>query len=150
MLIYQDPQSDTGSRTQKPNRRAPLLAVKLNGGGSKMKRLGLLVFSFAAVGLVSGLRCYKCTDVSQKCSTVQTCSYEDACLFFSEGGRNIRQCIRYTDCNIVRIKQMFALSSTFKYQCCTTNLCNSNLATSLSKPLLGLLALPALFWHCVL
>ncbi|MBN3320717.1 CD59 protein, partial [Atractosteus spatula] len=100
----------------------------------------------------SALRCYKCTDYSGRCTYVQDCTYEDACLTLKErAGKTIRQCIRYTDCDNARLGQMFPQVSTgFSYRCCSSNLCNSSTAAAVSKPLLGLLASLVVFWWCVL
>ncbi|MBN3303718.1 CD59 protein, partial [Amia calva] len=98
----------------------------------------------------SALKCYKCSDYSGRCSYTQDCTYEDACLTLSErGGKTIRQCIRYNDCENTKLNQMFPAVSGFTYKCCTKNLCNSGPATAMSKPLLGLLGSLVVFWWCV-
>uniref|UniRef100_A0A3Q1BZP7 Potassium inwardly rectifying channel subfamily J member 11, like n=1 Tax=Amphiprion ocellaris TaxID=80972 RepID=A0A3Q1BZP7_AMPOC len=74
----------------------------------------------------SGLRCYKCADYTGRCQNVQECTFEDSCISLSErGGKTIRQCIRYTDCDNSRLTQMFPAISGFTYRCCSSNLCNS-------------------------
>nr|XP_057931472.1 CD59 glycoprotein [Doryrhamphus excisus] len=81
------------------------------------------------------LRCYKCADYTGRCHNVQECTYEDACLSLSErGGKTIRQCIRYTDCDNSRLSQMFPAMSEFTYRCCTSNLCNSGNVVTVATP----------------
>ncbi|XP_018618772.1 CD59 glycoprotein-like [Scleropages formosus] len=110
-----------------------------------------LVFCLATFSLASALRCYKCSDYTGRCSNIQECSYEDACLRLHErGGKTIRQCIRYTDCDNVRLSQMFPAVTSFTYRCCSSNLCNSSTAVMISKPLLGSLASLLIFWWCLL
>ncbi|GAA6093724.1 CD59 glycoprotein [Tachysurus ichikawai] len=77
--------------------------------------------------LGASLRCYKCSDYyGGRCGKIQECTYEDSCLSLHEkGGKTIRQCIRYTDCDNSRLTQMFPAVSGFTYRCCNTNLCNS-------------------------
>ncbi|KAI5100306.1 CD59 glycoprotein isoform X1, partial [Silurus meridionalis] len=77
--------------------------------------------------LSAPLRCYKCSDYyGGWCENVQECTYEDSCLYLHEkGGKTIRQCIRYTDCDNSRLSQMFPAVSGFQYRCCTSSLCNS-------------------------
>ncbi|XP_072529887.1 CD59 glycoprotein isoform X1 [Salminus brasiliensis] len=102
---------------------------------------------FSSVG--SSLQCYKCSDYyGGWCEKVQDCSYEDSCLTLHEkGGKTIRQCIRYTDCDNSRLSQMFPAVSGFTYRCCNSNLCNS--AHSVGIPLLPLLiSLLGLCWSC--
>ncbi|KAK7893136.1 hypothetical protein WMY93_022288 [Mugilogobius chulae] len=80
-----------------------------------------------------GLRCYKCSDYTGRCQNVQECTYEDSCISISErGGKTIRQCLRYTDCDNSRLQQMFPSISGFTYRCCSSNMCNSRAATSAS------------------
>uniref|UniRef100_A0A8C7Z3Q0 MAC-inhibitory protein n=1 Tax=Oryzias sinensis TaxID=183150 RepID=A0A8C7Z3Q0_9TELE len=88
----------------------------------------------------SGLRCYKCSDYTGRCENVQECTFEDSCISLSEsGGKTIRQCIRYTDCDISRLKQMFPAISSFSYRCCNSNLCNSGGAVTMATPALALM-----------
>ncbi|XP_061697161.1 CD59 glycoprotein [Syngnathoides biaculeatus] len=85
------------------------------------------------------LRCYKCSDYTGRCDDVRECTYEDACLTLSvQGGKTVRQCIRYTDCDNSRLSQMFPSMSSFSYRCCNNNLCNSSGAAGVatSGPLL--------------
>ncbi|MFT7806935.1 CD59 glycoprotein-like [Arapaima gigas] len=108
-----------------------------------------LTVNWEALG--SALRCYKCTDYTGRCSNIQECSFEDACLRLHErGGKTIRQCIRYTDCDNARLSQMFPAVSSFTYRCCSSNLCNSSTAVMMSKPLLGSLASLLILWWCLL
>ncbi|XP_029952155.1 CD59 glycoprotein [Salarias fasciatus] len=91
--------------------------------------------------LASGLRCYKCSDYTGRCQNVQECTYEDSCISLSErGGKTIRQCIRYTDCDNSRLSQMFPAVSGFTYRCCSSNLCNSGTAAVAAAPALAVAA----------
>ncbi|XP_054476621.1 CD59 glycoprotein [Anoplopoma fimbria] len=106
-----------------------------------MKRcLGLfLLLCCGMIHLGSGLRCYKCSDYTGRCQNVQECTYEDSCISLSErGGKTIRQCIRYTDCDNSRLSQMFPAVSGFTYRCCSSNLCNTAAAVAAAPPLLAL------------
>ncbi|XP_068595769.1 CD59 glycoprotein [Brachionichthys hirsutus] len=109
--------------------------------------LAFLVCS-GTLHLGSGLRCYKCSDYTGRCQNVQECTYEDSCISLSErGGKTIRQCIRYTDCDNSRLSQMFPAVSGFNYRCCSSNLCNSGNAASAAMPVLGLVGtLLGLWW----
>ncbi|XP_024911783.1 CD59 glycoprotein-like [Cynoglossus semilaevis] len=99
--------------------------------------------------LGSGLRCYKCSDYTGRCQNVQECTYEDSCMSLSErGGKTIRQCIRYTDCDNSRLSQMFPAISAFTYRCCSSNLCNSSSAAQMSTPVLALLGSLMSVWWC--
>ncbi|XP_077374047.1 uncharacterized protein LOC144016592 isoform X1 [Festucalex cinctus] len=52
-----------------------------------------------------------------------------------QGGKTLRQCIRYTDCDNSRLSQMFpAAMSSFSYRCCNNNLCNSSGAVGVAPP----------------
>ncbi|XP_062859414.1 CD59 glycoprotein isoform X2 [Trichomycterus rosablanca] len=108
-----------------------------------------LVICTVTVSVGSSLQCYKCSDYyGGWCSKVQDCSYEDSCLSLQEkGGKTIRQCIRYTDCDNSRLSQMFPALSGFTYRCCNTNLCNSGhrVDTAVFTLLISLLAL---LWSC--
>uniref|UniRef100_A0A7N8YPH0 MAC-inhibitory protein n=1 Tax=Mastacembelus armatus TaxID=205130 RepID=A0A7N8YPH0_9TELE len=96
----------------------------------------------------SGLRCYKCSDYTGRCTNVQECTYEDACISLSEtGGKTIRQCIRYTDCDNSRLNQMFPSISAFTYRCCSSNLCNSASTVATAIPALALVgSLLSIWW----
>ncbi|XP_035272951.1 CD59 glycoprotein-like [Anguilla rostrata] len=108
--------------------------------------IGLVCF-LANFSLGSTLQCYKCMDYSGRCSDVQDCSYQDACLSLNErGGKTIRKCIRYTDCDNARLTQMFPSVSGFTYRCCSSNLCNASPGTMISRSFLGLLAPLLVFW----
>ncbi|XP_068169526.1 CD59 glycoprotein [Antennarius striatus] len=100
------------------------------------------------IHLGSGLRCYKCSDYTGRCENVQECTYEDACISVSErGGKTVRQCIRYTDCNLSRLPLMFPYFAQFNFRCCNSNLCNSGNAVTTSMPVLSLLGtLLSLWW----
>ncbi|KAM7397351.1 hypothetical protein PAMP_020330 [Pampus punctatissimus] len=100
----------------------------------------LLLLSFGMLHLGSGLRCYKCSDYTGLCQNVQECTYEDSCISLSErGGKTIRQCIRYTDCDNSRLSQMFPAISGFTYRCCSSNLCNSSNAVTTATSVLALM-----------
>uniref|UniRef100_A0A3Q3XKA0 MAC-inhibitory protein n=1 Tax=Mola mola TaxID=94237 RepID=A0A3Q3XKA0_MOLML len=102
------------------------------------RRLGLfLLVCLGTLHTGFGLRCYKCSDYTGRCENVQECTYEDSCISLSErGGKTIRQCIRYTDCDNSRLSQMFPAISGFTYRCCSSNLCNSGSAVRLFLTLL--------------
>ncbi|XP_061532391.1 CD59 glycoprotein isoform X1 [Phycodurus eques] len=81
------------------------------------------------------LRCYRCSDYTGRCDDVHECAYEDACLTLGvQGGKTVRQCIRYTDCDNSRLSQMFPSMSSFSYRCCNNNLCNSSGAVGVATP----------------
>ncbi|KAK5927283.1 hypothetical protein CesoFtcFv8_000257 [Champsocephalus esox] len=91
-----------------------------------MQRLLWLLLCCGTLPLGSALRCYKCSDYTGLCQNVQECTFEDSCISLSErGGKTIRQCLRYTDCDNSRLSQMFPALSSFTYRCCSSNLCNS-------------------------
>ncbi|XP_070687140.1 CD59 glycoprotein [Pempheris klunzingeri] len=116
-----------------------------------MKRcLGLfLLVCFGMLHLGAGLRCYKCSDYTGRCQNVQECTYEDSCISLSErGGKTIRQCIRYTDCDNSRLTQMFPAISGFTYRCCSSNLCNSGNAVTTATPVLALAGSLLSVWWC--
>ncbi|XP_028441754.1 CD59 glycoprotein [Perca flavescens] len=102
--------------------------------------LGFFLLLFCAtLQMGSGLSCYKCADYTGQCETVQECTSEDSCVSLSEkGGKTIRQCIRYTDCNNARLGQLFPAMSDFNYRCCNSNLCNSGNAVATATPALAL------------
>ncbi|KAF7224934.1 CD59 glycoprotein-like [Nothobranchius furzeri] len=88
----------------------------------------------------SGLRCYKCSDYTGRCENVQECTYEDSCISLHErGGKTVRQCTRYTDCDISRLTQMFPSISSFTYRCCNSNLCNSGSGVAVATPVVALM-----------
>ncbi|XP_008303306.1 CD59 glycoprotein isoform X5 [Stegastes partitus] len=115
-----------------------------------MKRcLGLMLLLCSGMFHVgSGLRCYKCSDYTGRCQNVQECTFEDSCISLSErGGKTIRQCIRYTDCDNSRLTQMFPAITGFTYRCCSSNLCNSGITVTTATPSLALAAaLLSVFW----
>ncbi|KAM7002249.1 CD59 glycoprotein [Tautogolabrus adspersus] len=97
----------------------------------------------------SALSCYKCSDYTGRCQTVQECTYEDSCISLSErGGKTIRQCIRYTDCDNSRLTQMFPAISGFTYRCCSSNLCNSSNAVTTATSMLALVGSLLSSWWC--
>ncbi|XP_047452556.1 CD59 glycoprotein-like [Mugil cephalus] len=107
-----------------------------------MKLCLVLVLLLCSGTLHTGcaLRCYKCSDYTGMCQNVQECTFEDACISLSErGGKTIRQCLRYTDCDNSRLTQMFPAISGFTYRCCSSNLCNSGNAVAMATPILALI-----------
>uniref|UniRef100_A0A668S714 MAC-inhibitory protein n=1 Tax=Oreochromis aureus TaxID=47969 RepID=A0A668S714_OREAU len=109
----------------------------------------LLIINHPEGFIRSGLRCYKCQDYTGRCQNVQECTYEDSCISLSErGGKTIRQCIRYTDCDNSRLSQMFPSISAFTYRCCSSNLCNSGTASTTVTPLVALLGSLLSLWWC--
>uniref|UniRef100_A0A672M751 UPAR/Ly6 domain-containing protein n=1 Tax=Sinocyclocheilus grahami TaxID=75366 RepID=A0A672M751_SINGR len=64
------------------------------------------------------------------------------------GGKTIRRCIRYTDCDNSRLSQKFPSISEYTYRCCNTDLCNSGPATVASTWILSLLAVLTGLWSC--
>ncbi|XP_034031660.1 CD59 glycoprotein [Thalassophryne amazonica] len=109
-----------------------------------------LLTCFGMLDVASGLRCYKCSDYTGVCQNVQECTYEDSCISLSErGGKTIRQCIRYTDCDNSRLSQMFPSISGFNYRCCSSNLCNSGAGVTTAMPMLGLLGSLLSIWWCL-
>ncbi|XP_043981881.1 CD59 glycoprotein [Gambusia affinis] len=115
-----------------------------------MKRcLGLVLLLWSGMLHVgSGLRCYRCADYTGRCENVQECTFEDSCISLSDqGGKTIRQCIRYTECDVSRLTQMFPSISRFTYRCCNSNLCNSGSMAPAAGPVLVLLwSLLSLWW----
>ncbi|KAJ7998327.1 hypothetical protein DPEC_G00221540 [Dallia pectoralis] len=106
-----------------------------------------VVICLAILDLGSGLRCFKCTDYTGHCESVQQCTNEDACLSLSEKeGKTIRRCIRYTDCDNSRLAQMFPSLSVFTYRCCSSNLCNRSTAIATKEPALALIGSLLIFW----
>lgn len=68
-------------------------------------------------------------------------------VFCVAGGKTIRQCIRYTDCDVSRLTQMFPSISRFTYRCCNSNLCNSGSTAPAAGLVLVLLwSLLSLWW----
>ncbi|NP_001290270.1 CD59 molecule (CD59 blood group) b precursor [Larimichthys crocea] len=115
-----------------------------------MERLRLfLLVSLGMFGVGSGLRCYKCSDYTGRCQNVQECTYEDSCISLSErGGKTIRQCIRYTDCDNSRLSLMFPAVTGFTYRCCSSNLCNSGNTVTTATPVLALVGALLSVWWC--
>ncbi|KAL0967905.1 hypothetical protein UPYG_G00259460 [Umbra pygmaea] len=110
--------------------------------------LGLcMLVCFGILDLGSALKCYKCSDYTGRCENFQDCTYEDSCLSLSErGGKTIRKCIRYTDCDNSRLSQMYPSVSEFTYRCCSGNLCNSSTTIAMREPAFVLMASLLIFW----
>nr|XP_055049137.1 CD59 glycoprotein [Misgurnus anguillicaudatus] len=96
----------------------------------------------------SAIKCYKCENYSgARCTEQQVCTYEDACLYLHEkGGKTIRNCIRYTDCDNSRLSQKYPSISQYTYRCCNTDLCNGAPVTAARASLLPLLAVLYGIW----
>ncbi|XP_051545563.1 CD59 glycoprotein-like [Myxocyprinus asiaticus] len=110
-----------------------------------------LVICCMTLSLGSSLRCYKCEDYfGGQCKVQQECSYEDACLYlYEKGGKTVRKCIRYTDCDNSGLSQQFPSISEYTYMCCHTDLCNSSPATTAGTSFLSLMtAVTGLWWCC--
>ncbi|XP_056455297.1 CD59 glycoprotein-like [Gadus chalcogrammus] len=107
----------------------------------------LLLLGFGLPDRGAALRCYKCSDYTGRCETVQECTYEDACVSLSErGGKTVRRCLRYTDCDNSRLSQMFPALSGFTYRCCSSNLCNAATPVSMATPALALIGSLTAVW----
>ncbi|XP_056605439.1 CD59 glycoprotein-like [Triplophysa dalaica] len=113
-----------------------------------MKTLVVLVFALTLLGLGSALKCY--TAYSQVIET-QDCSTEDACLaVYTEGSFHKGKCLKYADCDLEKVRQMFPGIANMKFRCCTTSLCNAASLSVASNSLVGLLLSVALFSWCFL
>ncbi|KAG7218071.1 hypothetical protein INR49_020630 [Caranx melampygus] len=111
--------------------------------------LGLVLLLCGLLQTACGLRCYKCSDYTGQCEKVQECTSEDACISLKEpGGKTIRQCIRYTDCDNSRLGLMFPSISSFSYRCCSSDLCNSGNSVTVATPLLALVGALLSTWWC--
>ncbi|XP_044291950.1 CD59 glycoprotein-like [Varanus komodoensis] len=90
----------------------------------------------------SALKCFKCD--SSPCSQNVTCQgNEDRCMVVYLGeraGRNISSCWEHANCNTDYIGKHFS-SGTFKFRCCSRDLCNSSPVTTGSKIILGIASL---------
>jgi len=62
------------------------------------------------------------------------------------GGKTVRQCLRYTDCDNSRLSQMFPALSGFTYRCCSSNMCNAAAPVSMAMPALALIGSLAVLW----
>uniref|UniRef100_A0A8D2L5T3 UPAR/Ly6 domain-containing protein n=1 Tax=Varanus komodoensis TaxID=61221 RepID=A0A8D2L5T3_VARKO len=60
--------------------------------------------------------------------------------FFLLAGRNISSCWEHANCNTDYIGKHFS-SGTFKFRCCSRDLCNSSPVTTGSKIILGIASL---------
>lgn len=73
-----------------------------------------------------------------------------SCLFsaFSPplGGDTYRQCIKYSECDYSTLGQKFPKLTSFKYSCCTSDLCNSAPLSVSSRSVVAILLSLALFW----
>ncbi|XP_043101216.1 CD59 glycoprotein [Puntigrus tetrazona] len=110
-----------------------------------------VVFVLALVGLGSAIKCYSCKDYTGTCSKIRNCYYDDACVsVYERGGDTYRQCIKYSDCNYNVIGEKFPKLSSFKFSCCTSDLCNTAPVSVSSRSVVGILLSLALFWWGVL
>ncbi|KAI7790700.1 CD59 glycoprotein-like [Triplophysa rosa] len=115
----------------------------------EMKTLVVLVFSLSLLELGSALKCYTCN--KGLCNATQVCTYEDSCLSVNgEGSFRHKQCLKYDDCNLMKVRQMFPTVSSMDFRCCTSNLCNTASLSVASNSLVGLLLSVALFCWSVL
>nr|XP_055062434.1 CD59 glycoprotein-like isoform X1 [Misgurnus anguillicaudatus] len=88
-----------------------------------MKTLVVLVFGLVLLELGSALKCYTCE--KGLCNITQVCTTEDSCLSASSGDNKFKKCLKYDDCNMMNILQMYPGFSSIKFSCCTSNLCNT-------------------------
>ncbi|XP_051503552.1 secreted Ly-6/uPAR domain-containing protein 2-like [Myxocyprinus asiaticus] len=110
----------------------------------------LVLFGLALLGLGSALQCYTC-DASGACDKPQSCISEDSCLSLTGyGGFKAKQCIKYADCDLVKLGLKFPGVPSITFSCCTSNLCNAASVSVASHSVLGILLSLALFWWCVL
>lgn len=65
-----------------------------------------------------------------------------------DGGKMIRRCIRYTDCNNARLSVSYPYIKAFSFRCCTNNLCNSAGISTKAKPAFALAAALLAVWWC--
>ncbi|KAI5618569.1 CD59 molecule, complement regulatory protein precursor, partial [Silurus asotus] len=107
-----------------------------------------VVVLFALIGVGSALKCYSCVDYSGKCDNVETCSGQnDGCLNLKErNGRNIRQCVRFSDCQSSLLAPMFPNVASFGFSCCESDLCNGASVGAGRTSAIALLLSLALFW----
>lgn len=109
--------------------------------------------SFSQMGLstsqpVNTCICFIWSSVAQKNLKVVFPVFKRACGCFSSGGKTIRQCIRYTDCDNSRLSQMFPAIAGFTYRCCSSNLCNSGSAVTSAAPAVALVGTLLSVWWC--
>lgn len=111
------------------------------------RSLVVVLLLLCALGLGEAIVCYSCQDYTGSCTKTQDCSQDDACLILrARGGDTYRRCVKYTDCEFERLSFMYPKISSFKFDCCNSNLCNSAPAASASV-LIGLLcSLLAVWW----
>ncbi|NP_001313314.1 CD59 glycoprotein precursor [Danio rerio] len=106
-----------------------------------------VVFVLALLGLGSAIKCYNCKDYTGACSKIKDCYYDDACLsVYERGGDTYRQCIKYSECDYSTVGVKFPKLSSFKFSCCTSDLCNSAPLSVSSRSVVAILLPLALFW----
>ncbi|XP_072308691.1 CD59 glycoprotein [Eucyclogobius newberryi] len=114
-----------------------------------MKRsLGLaLVLLSALLSVGESIKCVSCQDYTGSCTTTKECTQDDACLTLkARGGDTYRSCIKYTECEPERLDVIYPTISSYKFSCCTSDLCNSTAATSASVLIALLCSLLAMWW----
>lgn len=89
-----------------------------------------------------------CRSISELFGGKNQISQPHICRACFSGGKTIRQCIRYTDCDNSRLPQMFPAIASFTYRCCSSNLCNSGHAPTKVAPALALLGSLLGVWWC--
>lgn len=71
-------------------------------------------------------------------------------LSYFLGGDTYRECIKYSDCVHSVISEKFPKISSFKFSCCTSDLCNTAPVSVSSRSVVGILLSLAFFWWGVL
>ncbi|XP_020795453.1 CD59 glycoprotein [Boleophthalmus pectinirostris] len=106
----------------------------------------VLVLLSSLLSLGESVQCFSCQDYSGTCSKTRECSQDDACLTLkARGGNTYRRCIKYTECTFDQLSLVYSEIPSFKFSCCTSDLCNSAPAGSASV-LIGLLCSLLTMW----
>ncbi|XP_051779496.1 CD59 glycoprotein [Erpetoichthys calabaricus] len=94
----------------------------------------------ALIGLGFALDCYKCT-TGTPCQVTTCMAGEDSCLSMESSAGFVKQCIKYDDCNKETLKARFPqMTGATSFYCCNRNLCNGTPSTTLTSPVLLILA----------